>query len=40
MECFKAIYQILYSYGVKYDYNCMWFIILLQNIDEIISLMI
>ena len=40
MESFKTIYQILNGFGVKYDYNCMWFIILLHNIDEIISLMI
>lgn len=40
MESFKAIYETLYSSGVKCDYNCMQFIILLQNMDEIISLMI
>lgn len=40
METFKAIYQIQYTFGVKCNYNCMCFIILLQDTDEIISLMI
>lgn len=40
MESFKAIYQVLCSFGVKCDYNCICFIILPQNMDEIISLMI
>lgn len=41
MEYFQAIYQILCSFWIKCDYNCMCFIILFQNMDEkIISLMI
>lgn len=40
IDSYKAIYQVLYHLGAKYNFSCTNFVNLYKNIDWIISLMI